>query len=148
MRSLLERLLAPQQKAASISTADLQLASATLLYEAMRADGKLQADESEQLLTTLQQRWQLDEVAASDLHQQAQARADAASDLYQFTRLLCDHWDMPDRVRLIGNMWQLAYSDGHLAAEEEALIRKVADLLYVSHSDFIRTKLKVLNLQN
>jgi len=41
-------------------------------------------------------------------------------------------------------MWQVAYADGHLDEMEEALIRKVATLIYVNHSDFIRTKLAVM----
>jgi uncharacterized tellurite resistance protein B-like protein len=37
-------------------------------------------------------------------------------------------------------MWQVAFSDDHLDKYEEHLIRKVADLLYVSHSDLMRMK--------
>ena len=40
-------------------------------------------------------------------------------------------------------MWEVAYADGHLDVMEEALIRKVAGLIYVNHSDFIRAKLAV-----
>lgn len=146
MHSLLDALFHGREKQQpQVSQADLQLASAALLVEAIRADGKLGETEITQLLATLKQRWHLDEEATLALHTQAHSQAEAANDLYQFTRLLRDHWEQPERIRLIANMWQLAFSDGHLAAEEEALIRKVADLLYVSHSDFIRAKIKAMN---
>jgi uncharacterized tellurite resistance protein B-like protein len=37
-------------------------------------------------------------------------------------------------------MWELAYADAELDKYEEYVIRKVADLIYVSHSEFIRAK--------
>lgn len=144
MHALLERLFKSQPNAPVVTEADLQLAAASLLVEAIRADGKLSDNETEQLLATLKQRWQLDDAATQALHQQAHSKAAAANDLFQFTRLLCNHWEQPERIRLVTNMWHLVYSDGHLAPEEEALVRKIADLLYVSHSDFIRAKLQAL----
>jgi uncharacterized tellurite resistance protein B-like protein len=44
-------------------------------------------------------------------------------------------------MKLVENMWRVAFSDQKLDKYEEALIRKVADLIYVSHQDFIKTKL-------
>ena len=38
-------------------------------------------------------------------------------------------------------MWAVAHADNEVHPHEEYVIRKVADLLYVSHSDFIRGKL-------
>jgi uncharacterized tellurite resistance protein B-like protein len=40
-------------------------------------------------------------------------------------------------------MWRIAFSDKRLDKYEDHLIRKVSELIYVSHSDFIKTKLKV-----
>lgn len=54
--------------------------------------------------------------------------------------------DAEMRIALIKAMWEVAYADGQLNLMEEALIRKVAALIYVSHSDFIRTKLAVIEL--
>jgi uncharacterized tellurite resistance protein B-like protein len=38
-------------------------------------------------------------------------------------------------------MWQVAYADGRLDKYEEGLIRQVAELTYVPHAEYIRTKL-------
>ena len=40
-------------------------------------------------------------------------------------------------------LWRVAYADGCLDPYEEALVRKIADLIYVPHRDFIRTKHRV-----
>ena len=38
-------------------------------------------------------------------------------------------------------MWQVAYADGKLDPQEEAVIRQVADLIYLDHPAFIKAKL-------
>ena len=37
-------------------------------------------------------------------------------------------------------LWRVAYADGVIHKYEDAAIRKASELLYVSHSDFIRAK--------
>jgi uncharacterized tellurite resistance protein B-like protein len=39
-------------------------------------------------------------------------------------------------------MWRVALADGKVQAIEDHIIRRVAGLIYVAHSDFIRLKLK------
>jgi len=46
-------------------------------------------------------------------------------------------------VELLENLWRVAFADNEVDRYEEHMIRKVADLIYVNHSDFIRSKLKV-----
>ena len=43
-------------------------------------------------------------------------------------------------MRIIENMWVVAMADGHLDAHEEHLMRKIADLLYVGHADYVGAK--------
>ena len=52
-------------------------------------------------------------------------------------------YSYPQRVALIEAMWRIALADNRLDRYEEHLIRKVAELLYVSHRDFIGAKLHV-----
>ena len=54
-----------------------------------------------------------------------------------------DEREYEEKVGLIENMWRIAFSDEQLDKYEEHLIRKISDLIYVSHSDFIKTKLNV-----
>jgi uncharacterized tellurite resistance protein B-like protein len=47
---------------------------------------------------------------------------------------------MEERVQLVEQLWLIAHADGVIDKYEEAAIRKASELLYVSHSDFIRAK--------
>jgi uncharacterized tellurite resistance protein B-like protein len=70
----------------------------------------------------------------------AEEEAREATSLYQFTSLMNEHFDHREKVLMILNMWEVAYADGRIDRYEEHLIRKVADLLYLSHKDFITSK--------
>jgi uncharacterized tellurite resistance protein B-like protein len=78
----------------------------------------------------------------------AKEQAHEATSLYEFTRLINDNYDPAQKIALIENMWRIAFSDERLDKYEDNLIRKISELIYVSHSDFIRTKLKVRSALN
>ena len=66
---------------------------------------------------------------------------DESTSLYEFTRVINDHCCAEEKVDLVGAMWAVAYADGDLDKYEEALIRQVAELTYVPHADYIKSKL-------
>ena len=66
-----------------------------------------------------------------------------SNSLFQFTSELSE-LDQQSRINLISAMWEVAYADNYLDPIEEAIIRKVAKLIYVGHSEFIRTKLAII----
>ena len=76
-----------------------------------------------------------------ELIAQAEAHLDEATSLYDFTRVINDHYLPAQKLELVASMWRVAYADGRLDKYEEYLIRQVAELCYVSHQDYIRTKL-------
>ena len=139
MIAMLEQLLG-EAAAPDADKQDLQLAAAALLYEVARADGQIDEDELDTLLDRLEQRWQLPRSQIKEKLQQAEHAAETATDYFQFTRSLRSHWSAEQRLELIVDMWAVAHADGETHPHEEYVIRKVADLLYVAHSDFIRAR--------
>lgn len=123
------------------STHKLQLATAALLYELLKTDTRVDTQEIDALTGVLQNRFGLRAEELAEIIALAEEEALQATSLYEFTTLINAHYSYPQKVELIGNMWQLAFADQHLDKYEESLIRKTADLIYVRHSDFIRTKL-------
>jgi len=119
----------------------LRLAAAALLIETARAD--FREDESEQrtLQMLLCKTLHLDPATVTGLIAEATAELDEATSLYDFTRVINDHYSPDQKLELIGAMWQVAFADGRLDKYEEHLIRQVAELTYVPHADFIRMKL-------
>ncbi len=128
-----ESCVSPQQA--------IQLATAALLIEVSRADFELDDNERSAVLDTLRRTFDLDAVTLDNLIKLAEEELDDAASLYQFTRLVNDYYSYEQKLELIGLMWKVAFADGSIDKYEEHLIRKVAELVYVAHNDFIRLKL-------
>lgn len=117
------------------------LAAAALLIETARADFTEDGDEQAALQQLLCTSLDLSPTEVSELITKASESVDEATSLYQFTRVINDHFDAAQKLQLIADMWAVAYADGNLDKYEEHLIRQVAELTYVPHQDYIRCKL-------
>ena len=118
----------------------LQLATAALLLEMMQQDHQVNDSEREAVVQTLKKKFDLDEEETRKLIALARQEAEEAVDYHQFTSLIAREYSQEQKIRVIENLWSVAYADGHLDALEEHMIRRIADLIYVSHRDFIKTK--------
>jgi len=130
----------PHQQQETIEPS-LEIACSVLLCEVMKADGLLQDEEKRSLKAFISKQFALNDQEIDNIITLALALSDNATDYYQFTKILNQHYSIEQRVKIVGYLWQLAYADGELASLEEHTIRKVADLLHLRHSEFIQTKL-------
>ena len=112
-----------------------------LLLETSMADEILDESELMALKNTLQKDFQINEDEIDELIDLAKENVDDSNSLYEFTRDINDNLDSAERVKLIESMWKIAYADGNIDKYEEHIIRKVSNLIYVAHSDFIKAKL-------
>ena len=112
-----------------------------LLLETSMADEILDESELMALKNTLQKDFQINEDEIDELIDLAKENVEDSTSLYEFTRDINDNFDAAERVKLIESMWKIAYADGNIDKYEEHIIRKVSNLIYVSHSDFIKAKL-------
>ncbi len=112
-----------------------------LLLETSMADDILDESELIALKNTLLSDFQINENEIDELINLAKENVEDSTSLYEFTRDINDNFDAAERVRLIESMWKIAYADGNIDKYEEHIIRKVANLIYVAHSDFIKAKL-------
>lgn len=74
---------------------------------------------------------------AEAILQDALEHADSATSLYEFTGQLNDQLDQDHKLVLLESIWRVAYADGRIDQYEEQLIRRIADLLYLHHSEYI-----------
>lgn len=121
-----------------------QIAAAALLVEVARSDDTFSEAERQTVLKSVQRKFDLSEVEAQELLTLAEAESREAHDLFQFTSKIDATFTPERKTQLVEELWRAAYSDGVLHEHEEYLIRRVADLLHVSHSGFIAAKLRVL----
>lgn len=121
----------------------LHLAAAALLVEMSRADFNEDSVEHQAMVSVLENTLDLTHDEVIELVELGRKQAERATSLYEFTRLINDHYSKQQKLLLIEAMWRVAFADGDLDKYEERLIRQVSDLIYVSHRDFIRLKHKL-----
>ena len=81
----------------------------------------------------------------ANTHDLAEQEAREASDYYQFTSIINRRFSHPQKIHVVELLWEIAYAEAAANPYEEHLIRKLADLLYVDHRDYITAKLKARN---
>ncbi len=118
----------------------LELASAALLMEISRADHDVSTVEIEAISRAIKSVFNLTSDEIDDLVSTAEEVVDSAISLYDFTSIVNERFTRDQKIDLIQLLWQVAYADDQLDHYEEYYVRKIADLLHISHSDYIRTK--------
>lgn len=139
LKDLFDTLLPPQAAASTPATDEhrLQLATAVLLVEVMRADTEMRPDEREAVQAALREKFALSPDEADRLAELAVSTAREATDLYGFTSRLNERFGMEQKVRMVELMWRVAYADGHLADHERHTLWRVADLLHVPQGAYV-----------
>ena len=129
MISALRRLFDPvPQESESEREHRVRLAAAALLIETARSDFSQDADEQAALEPLLCRALDLPPDEVHGLVESAEAQVDEATSLYEFTRVINDHYDAEQKRRLIEAMWAVADLDGNVHRYEEDLIRRAAEL--------------------
>jgi len=121
----------------------LQLATVVLFLEMMYMDDKVDPKEQEIILSLIHQHFSLTAEQTTALLALAEQQRKQATDYFQFTSLINKEYSLEQKVGLIESLWKIAFVDGILDMNEEYLVRKIADLLYVPHTAFIMAKNRV-----
>ncbi|HEY9545365.1 MAG TPA: TerB family tellurite resistance protein [Solimonas sp.] len=137
LRKLSASLSTPAPKAA----VDRHLAMAVLLLETARADFERGPDELELIREQLAHGLKLDAAQTEALIARATDSAGTAVSLHEFVAVLNHELDADGKRELLAWLWQVAFADGHIEPREEAMIRQLADLLFVPHADFIKARI-------
>ena len=120
----------------------IDLATAVLMVEVSKADFSQDETELQSIRQLLLNHLSLCEEEVDTLLANAHEEADRMVSLQHITRLMNEQLDQRAKAKVIELMWMVAYADGEKHHYEEHLLRKVSDLLYVSHEDFIKARHK------
>ena len=126
-----------------ISEHSLQVATSALLIEMMKADANVSEDERKTVVKIIQSKFNLTEDEINTLLQLAEEEIWKSTGYYEFTSLINKGFTYEQKVKVIEHLWEVAFTDKHLDKHEEYMVRKIADLIYVEHKDFIEAKLRV-----
>ena len=118
------------------------LSAISLMIEVSLADEIMDISEIETLKKVLLNEFEVKENDLENLISDAKKNQNSSTSLYEFTRKINDEYEFDDKKNLILSMWKIAYADGNIDKYEEYVIRKVSDLIYISHPDFIESKQK------
>ncbi len=121
----------------------LRMATAALLIEAVKVDDNISDEELRAVRDGLIRKFGLAPGDADALMDLAGKEAEDAPSLYGFTRLVDKGFGYDDKKEIIEILWEVVYADSLLEKHEEHLVRRIADLVQVSHRDFIDAKLRV-----
>ncbi len=117
------------------------IAAATLLMEVAWADHDIADEELQIIRSALAAQFALASEVINDIIEESREHHDESVGLHRFTRTINDAWEEPQKFELVRKLWELALADESLDRFEEHMIRKIAELLYVSHPRFIEAKL-------
>lgn len=141
--ALLEKITQPSSNEEDLSNSELQIATAALLIEVATIDRHLDDSELSALGKSLSQQFSLSQQELNELINHAKTASSEASSLYQFTQLINKHCNEQEKYNLACGLWEVAYADEILDKHEEHIIRRIADLIHLRHSDFIKAKHQV-----
>ncbi len=142
---MIQKLKQMWKKAADSPVDDRQnevsLAVAALMVEVMRMDGQLQDTERNEIIKRLQARFALTSSDVEALIKQATEKVEQALDMHQFTSVVVKGFSTDERLHILTELWAVALADGHVDPYEEQIIRRMADLMGLHHTQFIQAKL-------
>jgi uncharacterized tellurite resistance protein B-like protein len=139
--NLLRALFAPTPP--RLSEPDARLALAALLVRVARSDGHYAASEVAHIDAILKARHGLGDTAAAYLRTEAEAVEAEAPDTVRFTRALKLAVPLEDRTALIEALWTVALADGARDADEDRMLRLVANLLGLTDVESARARQRV-----
>ncbi|HVQ02853.1 MAG TPA: TerB family tellurite resistance protein [Burkholderiaceae bacterium] len=143
LKDLLDNLKPPPQGSdAKASEHALQLATAVMLVEVMRADATFHAGEREAVHSALRDKFALSADEAARLAELAEGTAHQSTDLYAFTSRIDERFDMAQKIQMIETMWRIAYVDGHLSDHERHVMWRIADLLHVPQGAYVHARMR------
>ena len=134
--------------AGSHNEAALHHAAAGLLIEAAMMDGNFDITERTKITNLLIKQFNLPEDVVNEIIGAAEEANAELVELYSITKVVRDHFDESERIRMIEMLWEVIYSDGKLDDFETNMMRRVGGLLYVSDRENGNAKKKAARLAN
>ena len=150
MFNIIEKFFGPQKPVSAEKSPDtnqhkIYIATCALLVEMAQIDGEFSESEKEHLIELLENEYNLSREYIDEITIIAADELKRSNDLWKFTNLINENYELPEKIKIIELIWKIIYTDGTLDKYEDYLIHKLARLLNLQHSDLINAKLRVLH---
>ena len=121
---------------------NVNLTCASLIIEVALADKDFDVTEINLLKIILKDSYDISPEKIDSLIESAESTVENNTSIYSYTREINDSLNYEQKIDLLDGLWKISYADGTLDKFEEHLVRKISDLIHISHGDFITSKLK------
>ena len=125
----------------------VQIAISTLMIQTAVYDGIFDEQEKSKILELIKKYFNFNEDQKLTLFKIAMKVNDDSNDIQQFTSVLNHNLSEEEKLNIIEMLWKIIISDGHIDDYENALIRKISGLLYISDRDVGQIKKKLIAQQ-
>ncbi|PJA30328.1 MAG: hypothetical protein CO189_00265 [candidate division Zixibacteria bacterium CG_4_9_14_3_um_filter_46_8] len=126
----------------------IAVATAVICLEMAYADDEFSLAEQERIPALLREMYRLSDEQANDIMKSAEEEIRKSLDLWKFTNIINQNFNIEQKRKIIFAVWRLVYADGTLDKNEDYLMHKLSNLLDLTHSDLIEAKLRALHGQD
>ena len=120
---------------------DINLAAAIILIEVSYSDFEIKDVEIEKIIKFFEKDLNLSKEKSIWLNNEAQKLHADTNCLRKYVKLINENYNKEEKMRLINIAWKIARADDEVDKYEEHRIRKISELLYLNHADFIKEKI-------
>lgn len=120
---------------------DDQLASAILLIEVSYSDFKIDKIEVNTIINFFEKEFSLSNNKARWLSNKALDLHKDENCLRKYIKFINENYNKEKKIKLINMAWKVAKADNVIDKYEEHRIRKLSELLYISHKEFVKAKI-------
>jgi len=120
---------------------DDQLASAILLIEVSYSDFKINKIEVDAIIDFFEKEFSLSKNKARWLSNKALDLHKDENCLRKYIKFINENYSKEKKIKLINMAWKVAKADNVVDKYEEHRIRKLSELLYINHTEFIKAKI-------
>ena len=116
------------------------MATCILLIEVSKSDDDFDIEEQDKIKDLVRQKFNIPQDKIDSIFMYCNKEHDSMTSLYDWTEVINKECSYEQKCMIIGYMWDIAFIDSKIDKYEDFTIRKVADLIYVKHKDFIALK--------
>jgi uncharacterized tellurite resistance protein B-like protein len=143
LRGLIDEIAPSPETIARREALALQAACCGLLMEVARLDAANAEQKSRVVAQVMREQFAIQDAELAPMMENAARPENQLTSYYKPVRLINKRFDLARKAQFIEQLWRVAMVDGKIDMYEDHLVRKLADLLYVPHSDFILAKNRV-----
>ena len=118
------------------------IATCVLLLEIANSDDEFSPVERETIHRILEEELEIPREEIDQLLNLAVRDRQNSVDIWEYTNLINQYFSTSEKIQLVERIWRVIYADGKVDQFEDYLAHKLADLLRLSHDDFIQAKLR------